>query len=353
MKPDSARSYWTLQILCWALQFYSQASGEVIFARVSWRQAGVVWGGICLTGLALTHLLRWYAKRHAWLALAPQSLLARAAISVLVLGIVTFAVSIALSDLIYGEPVPMIWVMFYQNLSRGQRLFNAFIGNTFILLTWVALYFGITLQRHKYRVELHQAQLSEALKAAQLRLLMAQLNPHFLFNSLNGVRALIADEPAKAQAAVTHLARTLRYTLASSDEDLVTLARELEMVDDYLALEALRLAERLIVVREIDTQAAGVRIPVMLVQTLVENAIKHGIAPLKQGGTLRLSARTHDAQLLITVQNPRPPTAANAVNGIGLRNCSERLRLLYGSSASLDLDLSDPTSAIASLRVPA
>jgi two-component system sensor histidine kinase AlgZ len=345
-------AYWPLQLIGWGAHFWLQASGEVIFARVPWSRAGTLWCGICLTGLVITHLLRLHARKHRWVALPPGALLARAAVSVIVMGGIAYVVTTSLSDAVYGDPVPPIWQVFYHNLPQRQRLFNVFMFTTSNFLTWVAIYFWITLQRHKYRVELHQAQLTEALRSAQLRVLMSQLNPHFLFNSLNGVRALIADEPAKAQDAVTQLARTLRYTLTWSDEEQVSLRRELEMVHDYLALEALRLAERLNVVREIEPAAADARIPVMLVQTLIENAIKHGIAPLKQGGTLRLTARTENRQLLVTVENPRPLGASQSTPGIGLHNCSERLRLLYGSAASLHLDLSDATRAIASVRLP-
>jgi hypothetical protein len=114
------------------------------------------------------------------------------------------------------------------------------------------------------------------------------------------VRALIADDPPGAQAAVTRLARTLRYTLTSSQEELVTLERELEIVEDYLALEALRFGDRLRIEREIDSDALGVRIPVMLLQTVVENAIKHGIAELPGGGVLRVQAAIHGDGLHIS-----------------------------------------------------
>jgi len=99
--------------------------------------------------------------------------------------------------------------------------------------------------------------------------------------------------------------RTLRYTFASSDDELVSLARELEMVNDYLALEGLRLADRLTVVRDIAPEATQVRVPVMLIQTLIENAIKHGVAELKQGGTLRIEAHVVNAELTIRILNPR------------------------------------------------
>src|SRR5262249_25971718 len=163
--------------------------------------------------------------------------------------------------------------------------------------------------------------------------------PHFLFNSLNSVRALIADDPARAQDAVTRLAHTLRYALAAGDDELVSLERELEMVDDYLGLEALRLGDRLRVERDTDG-AGGARIPVMLLQTLVENAVKHGIAALPEGGTLRLAARLDRArgELVLDVDNPRPRAAATAGQGIGLANANQRLRLLFGPSAAVSLD---------------
>lgn len=153
---------------------------------------------------------------------------------------------------------------------------------------------------------------------------------------------------------MTQLARTLRYTLASGDEDLVSLDRELEMVDDYLALESLRLADRLAVERDIAPAARTARIPAMLLQTLVENAIKHGVAALKPGGTLRITAQVAEKQLILRVVNPRPidnPTMTN--EGVGLRNASERLRLLFGTRAKLSLDLSQAGQATAEMRLPA
>jgi LytS/YehU family sensor histidine kinase len=188
-----------------------------------------------------------------------------------------------------------------------------------------------------------------------LRLLQSQLNPHFLFNSLNGLRSLIADDPDRARDAVTQLSRILRYTLASSDEELMTLERELELVEDYLALESMRLADRLRIERDIDAAARTVRVPAMLLQTLVENAIKHGIAALKSGGTVRLGARVEKGELVLRVSNPRETDAAepSAATGTGLRNARQRLHLLFGERAQLNLDLSDRSLATAEVRLPA
>jgi LytS/YehU family sensor histidine kinase len=152
---------------------------------------------------------------------------------------------------------------------------------------------------------------------------------------------------------VTQLARTLRYTLGSGQDELVTLEQELEIVEDYLELEALRLGERLRVEREIATQASGTRIPVMLLQTLVENGIKHGIAELPEGGVLRICARVAHGEFVLEVKNPRPERPVPATHqGIGIGNARKRLRLLFGPEAVLDLDLSQPGWALARVRLP-
>ena len=313
-----------------------------------------MWGIVCVVGIAFTHLLRWTIKRHGWLALPPAALLARIFGATLFISTVSYLVTIALSQAIYGTPVAPLAAAFYQKLNQTGQLRNLFIMILGVHAAWVAIYLAFAMQRYRYKAELQQAQLGEALQAAELRLLKSQLNPHFLFNALNGLRSLIADEPERARDAVTQLSRTLRYTLSSGDEDLVSLERELEMVEDYLSLESMRLAERLNVEREIDPAARTARIPAMLLQTLVENAIKHGIAPLKEGGTLRIRAQIVGRELVVQVTNPRPSGGEALSNeGVGLRNSTERLRLLFGSRASLRLDLSQTGVAIAEVRLPA
>jgi two-component system sensor histidine kinase AlgZ len=202
-------------------------------------------------------------------------------------------------------------------------------------------------------VRLKQSELARALQLAELRLLKSQLNPHFLFNALNTVRSLIADNPSRAQSAVTRLANTLRYTLSSRLDELATLAQELDIVTDYLELESMRFEDRLVIERDVPADAASVYIPVMLLQTLVENAIKHGISELPSGGLLRISAVSENGVLNVEIQNPRPAAPIPATGeGVGLRNARDRLRLLFGTRATLDLDLSKPAVATARLRVP-
>lgn len=346
--------YWALQIFGWSFYFYAQASGEVIFAGVPWSEASTMWGVVSVGGLACTHLLRFTFTRLGWLALPPAALLIRVIAATLVIASASYFLTIAMARVVYDMPVPPITAVFYEKLTLSGQLRNLYIIIFAVHAAWVSIYLAFAMLRRRHQAELRQAQLGKALQAAELRLLKSQLNPHYLFNALNGLRSLIAEDPGRAREAVTQLSRTLRYTFASGEEDLVSLERELEMVDDYLALESLRLEDRLRIDRDIAPEARTVRIPTMLLQTMVENAIKHGIAQLKQGGTLRIAAHVVGKELVLEVFNPRPEvTATTEDGGVGLRNSSERLRLLFGSRASLRLDLSRPGHATAEIRLPA
>jgi two-component system sensor histidine kinase AlgZ len=362
--PGSKRAYWICQFAGWygywlantlllvvvgspALVSITIVPPEVSAQLPAWPRASAEFFLLCGAGILLTQRLRDYMRRRRWDALRPLALTWRVIVAGFILspllGIPQHFMSIAaLQQMPDATPE---WMAFLQHAINWAPLF----------WIWMAIYFFTLSARKRRYSELRQSELARALQAAELRLLKSQLNPHFLFNSLNSVRALIADDPAGAQHAVTQLARTLRYTLGSSDQaELVTLEQELQMVDDYLGLEGLRLGERLRVERDIAPGATRARVPVMLVQSLVENAIKHGIAELPDGGTLRIAARVDGSTLHLQVDNPRPakPPPSDG-QGVGLRNGAERLRLLFGGAAKLDLDLSRPERAVARVEVPA
>jgi LytS/YehU family sensor histidine kinase len=181
------------------------------------------------------------------------------------------------------------------------------------------------------------------------------VNPHFLFNSLNSLRALIDEDAPRAREAVTRLANMLRYSLQSGQLETVPLEDELRIVADYLALEQIRHEDRLRVRWEIadEVSAGAVAVPPMLLQTLVENGVKYGVGTRREGGELRISARFEGATLRLQVTNPgdlgEPVSAAAAragsSTGVGLRNASERLKLLFGDRASLTLR-SEPAGCV-------
>ena len=347
--------YWIFQLTGWGLFTVSRFVGAVVVLELPWMRLALELLFVDAVGLGLSHLLRDFVRRHNWSALPFRRLSWRVVISAFVLGtplgIVTqFTGLSALHDPAFLKPyAPAISFQFSLSASVAIEIVNSAV----LYIIWLTVYFTAIAVREHRSAQFKQSELARALQLAELRLLKSQLNPHFLFNALNTVRSLIADNPARAQSAVTRLANTLRYTLSSRQDELVTLSQEFDIVADYLELETMRFEDRLRVENHVPDDAVGVHIPVMLLQTLVENAIKHGIAELPAGGLLRISAVVQNEILILEVENPRPPTPIRTAHeGVGLRNARDRLRLLFGARASLELDLSKPAVATARLRIP-
>jgi two-component system sensor histidine kinase AlgZ len=356
-QQKSQRVYWIFQLTGWGVITFSRFAGGITVLDLAWPRLLLELLLINTVGLVISHWLRDFVRRQRWRALPIRKLAWRILVASFVcgapLGVVTqFTYLSALVDpgLLLREYAPAL--QFQLALPFGIALEIA--NWTAVFIAWLTIYFTAIAVREHRSAQFKQSELARALQLAELRLLKSQLNPHFLFNALNTVRSLIADNPARAQDAVTRLAKTLRYTLTSPQDELVTLSQELEIVADYLELESMRFEDRLRVEHHVPDYAAGVQIPVMLLQTLVENAIKHGIAELPSGGLLRISAVVRDVTLILEVENPRPPapTRASAHEGVGLHNARDRLRLLFGERASLELDLSRPDVATARLRIP-
>ncbi len=352
--PDRSRrwrlAYWLCQVGGWGIYGVVGALAAAGTAHVDWLHASLEMLLISVLGIGLSYVLTVRIRRKQWRRLPLRARVPRVAGMTLLLSLCATGVMHALGfaswqteELDVGFPALRPLAVVAVQMCNWMFLF----------LLWSLLYFGLLAIRDRQQAQLRESELARALQAAELRLLKSQLNPHFLFNALNTVRALITEEPARAQSAVTQLARTLRYTLSSGHDEMVTLEQELTIVDDYLAIESLRLGERLRVERDIASEARPVRIPVMLLQTLVENAIKHGIAELPQGGLLRIHAGVGAGDFVLEVENPRPQRRRAARHeGIGVNNAQKRLQLLFGPHATFDLDLSRPEWALARVRVP-
>jgi two-component system sensor histidine kinase AlgZ len=348
--------YWIFQLTGWGMITLTRFFAGVAVLDLAWPRLLLELLLVNAFGLALSHWLRDFVRRNRWRALPIRKLAWRILIVSFVcgtpIGIVTeFTYLSALQDpeLFLREYAPALQLHFALPFAIVLEIANWAL----IFIMWLAIYFSAIALREHRSAQLKQSELARALQLAELRLLKSQLNPHFLFNALNTVRSLIADNPARAQNAVTRLAKTLRYTLTSPQNELVTLSQELDIVADYLELESMRFEDRLRIEIQVPDVAAEVHIPVMLLQTLVENAIKHGIAQLPSGGLVRVSATVQSEMLVLEVENPRPPAPVRAAaDGVGLQNARDRLRLLFGERASLELDLSRPSVATARLRIP-
>jgi hypothetical protein len=210
------------------------------------------------------------------------------------------------------------------------------LGTLFYLLT-AAAYYLILAGEASREAERRQARLRVEAQGAELRALKAQINPHFLFNSLHTISSLTLTDARQARETCIRLADFLRSSLGLGDVALIPLRQELELTDHYLAVEAVRLGERLRVHRRVEAGSERVLVPPLLLQPLVENAILHGVATLPEGGDLDLAVAVAPGGVRVTVENPFDPDApARPGSGVGLDNVRRRLAAQYGERASLD-----------------
>ena len=227
-----------------------------------------------------------------------------------------------------------------------------------VLLAWSVLYFLI--KYYQVFQEVQKSALKSAAMAheAQLKMLRYQLNPHFLFNTLNAISTLILEQETRAaNHMVTRLSSFLRHSLDNDPMQKVTLEQELAALKLYLDIEKVRFEDRLTLELDIPQEAASAQIPSLLLQPLVENAIKYGIARSEDGGRLRIAARVFAGDLLLELSDDGP--GVKLVNGqipdasgVGLRNTRERLAELYGSRHSFRLSQTDPHGLTVNIRIP-
>lgn len=296
-----------------------------------------------LLALALTHLMHLWMRKNDWLSMPPRRLVPRLAFACALVATLLLALSGVLGVLILRQ-VP--WDEFARALpfTISQTLL--------VVMLWTGVYVSVQYLGRFRAAEIAGLKREVLEQNVQLRALRAQVNPHFLFNALNSVRALVVEDPRLAQDAVTKLSELLRYTLQSNKADLVELRAEIEMVRDYLAIEEIRFEERLRVSFDIEPAALSSEIPAMLLQVLVENAVKHGIAKLPRGGIVAVSARITVGMLRLEVINSGRLHIAGKTSGIGLVNTRERLRLLYGDRAWLTLNNCGDDLVAATVLIP-
>jgi LytS/YehU family sensor histidine kinase len=226
-----------------------------------------------------------------------------------------------------------------------------------VLIYWVIILIKYVFEYHRrYREgELKASQLAAQLAQAELRALKMQLNPHFLFNTLNSISALMTRDQQGAEKMIARLGDFLRLTLESKGTQEVTLKEELEFLKCYLQIERIRFQDRLQVNIEVEPEALGARLPNLILQPLVENAIIHGIAPRRQPGCIDVRARRLNGHLLVQVidNGPGIPRQRNLLReGVGLGNIQARLEQLYGFRHRVDLE-NVPTGGLAvTLEIP-
>jgi two-component system, LytTR family, sensor kinase len=204
------------------------------------------------------------------------------------------------------------------------------------MFMWVLSYTVYHYVENLHGNEIERILLKTSIKETEAKVLRSQMNPHFVFNALNSIRALVSEDPSKAQQAVTQLSNILRNSLLADRRKTVELREELKTVEDYLALEKIRYEDRLTADFHVDPRTVYMQLPPMILQTLVENAIKHGVQKARNGGFVQVSTFIDNDYLEIHIRNTGvliSKESKSEAGGFGLTNTQKRLQLLYGEDA--------------------
>lgn len=311
--------YSVFSLFIW-LDYISSFNTRVVFASLFF-----------VSGIALTHLSRKIILQFRWVELPISRNIVRVALLSLLMALSTI-LTVSIVSVLFSLTGPL--------QIPALKIFTLLTNLSAVYLFWHAVYFSVHYFDYYNRAEFGRLSREAVIKDYELRALKSQMNPHFIFNSLNTIRALIDEDPQKAQTAVTQLSNLLRYSLLVDKKVTVPLEEELQVVNDYLELESLRYEERLSVKMSIAPETLYLKIPPLMVQTLCENGIKHGIAKLKQGGIISVSSCLEDSHLVIDIRNSGyiPEDEEDTDDGgVGVKNTTQRLALLYGSDASFEL----------------
>lgn len=218
-------------------------------------------------------------------------------------------------------------------ISSSEYILN-FSG---VFCMWNVIYFGFHYFQNYRRAEINSLRYLAASRESELNHLKAQLNPHFIFNCMNSIRALIDENPANAKVAITRLSNLLRNTLILDKDREIPLEKELQLVRDYLDLEKIRYEERLNFKFDISEEALIQLLPPFLIQSQVENAIKHGISRLPGPGEIQICVTTASGELQISVSNTGQLISQAPLTGVGFKNSIQRIELLYGKNAGITI----------------
>jgi sensor histidine kinase YesM len=232
-------------------------------------------------------------------------------------------------------------------------IFTSWVGSGAVIVASYVFYLRAQSTEAEARTaELRRGALETQQLTTRLRLLQAQVEPHFLFNTLSNVRRLAHTDADAGRAMLAHLTRYLRAALPRMREHETSLADEIDLVSAYLGVQKIRMGERLETSIRVPPALQAARVPPMILATLVENAIKHGIAPLAEGGGIRVNAEASGHMLALTVADTGRGFTAASGSGVGLANIRARLAALYGERAALRLEANHPRGVVATITLP-
>ncbi len=336
--------YWILQILGWGSIVVVETINYTFFiiGEFDWEYF-FQFGSYALIGLLTSHLYKLLLIRREqfeqrlskiWL----KGILDVLAISFLMVTILYLPAMIMRPDDFFVQKslVPVLGMV--MNLGR-------------YVVVWVIIYYLYRLMKRTREVMEQKLLLENQAKTSELELLKTQLNPHFLFNALNSIKALVLIDQEKARDAIIKLSELLRFSLNYEKEPLIPLKNELDEVEKYLKLEQIRFGNRLTFNIEMEEATLYVKVPPAMVLTLAENAIKHGITNLPDGGEIVILSKIVSDSVRIEMSNSGKLSSDYSL-GIGLQNIHKRLHSLFGADAGFELRAQFPERVIAVLEVP-
>lgn len=344
MKLSKKKLYWISQVSGWSLfvllNIIIVSNYETLpFNRI------IVWAVLGLFGILITHIVRLVIRKNGWLDLPLKKVIPRVLIASLFSGILIYSLTTLFSIIIgsfrYEE---------YRWISSVAGVINL----SGISLVWSLIYFSVHYLENYQKAEIESLIWESAVKDFEIKTLKAQLNPHFMFNAMNSIRALIEEDPESAKIAITKLSNILRYSLKIERTETVTLEDEIKTIQDYLDLEKIRFEERLKYNLSISSDSAKVEIPPMMIQTLIENGIKHGISKSTSGGSVDLITKVDAGNLLIQIRNTGHLNDENlrVSSGFGIANTKHRLSLLFGEEASFSIKNENESTVLCEIKIP-
>ncbi|HRG00887.1 MAG: histidine kinase [Bacteroidia bacterium] len=333
--------YWTCQFVGWTLY----AAINLFFFKLSYNTnfkdilLFLIWLPL---GITITHAYRFVVLKYNVLKVNVFFQIPVIIVSSLIMSILFFIINIGIVNL-FSQTSEQIDL-----LAATSKILSLVL----IFIIWSVIYFGFHFFDNYKRTEIQNLRLEANSKEVELNKLKSQLNPHFMFNSMNSIRALVDEDPKKAKIAITQLSNILRNTLMMHKNKYISLEEELALVKDYLELEHIRFEERLCFNFEIAHNTLSLNIPPMMIQTLVENGIKHGISKYPEGGHISISSIKTDNGFEIEIINTgqlQPNSKSDS--GFGLENTTHRLELLFGKKATFTIKNLDDKNVISKIII--
>jgi two-component system, LytTR family, sensor kinase len=329
MTRNTSKYYWLCQIGGWgAVALLVVLSSSTFEQNITYKHIEIM----CitaLTGIFVTHIFREVIKRKGWALLTVEK-----AYPKFLIGMVLTSLAIALIRI---AAVDYLHLATHKKTDFMARLFTGGADIGVLIIPWTLIYYFYHYIEISAKQQVDTLKLEALVKELELKTIKAHINPHFIFNALNSIRALIDENPVRARTAITELSNILRSSMQAEKLETVTFEKELNIVKDYLALEHIRFEDRLQVEYDIDEDTLDQPIPPMMLQTLVENAIKHGISRQVDGGKVKIVSDFKEDYHELVIMNTGVLNGNRDTDGFGLASTKNRLQLLFGQKANFDI----------------